>query len=71
MNLNHTRILAFRNKPKDPAQLLPTDHSASSLHQQQPKSVKPRRHIPQVFRIYFLLYCIDPTLDAPDIVDDF
>ncbi|CAF1711651.1 unnamed protein product [Brassica oleracea var. botrytis] len=48
MNLNHTRILAFRNKPKDPAQLLPTDHSASSLHQQQ------------LVRIYFLLYCIDP-----------
>ncbi|CAG7898303.1 unnamed protein product [Brassica rapa] len=38
MNLNHTRILAFRNKPQAPAQLLPTDHSASSLHQQQPKS---------------------------------
>ncbi|KAF2583459.1 hypothetical protein F2Q68_00006533, partial [Brassica cretica] len=62
MNLNHTRILAFRNKPKDPAQLLPTDHSASSLHQQQPKSVKPRRHIPQTS---------ERTLDAPDIVDDF
>ncbi|XP_018444799.1 cell division cycle 20.2, cofactor of APC complex [Raphanus sativus] len=60
MNLNHTRILAFRNKPQAPVQLLPTDHSAS-LHQ-QPKSVKPRRYIPQTS---------ERTLDAPDIVDDF
>ncbi|CAF2132692.1 BnaA03g52090D [Brassica napus] len=60
MNLNHTRILAFRNKPLAPVELLPTDHSAS-LHQ-QPKSVKPRRYIPQTS---------ERTLDAPDIVDDF
>ncbi|CAN7015649.1 unnamed protein product [Brassica rapa subsp. trilocularis] len=60
MNLNHTRILAFRNKPLAPVDLLPTDHSAS-LHQ-QPKSVKPRRYIPQTS---------ERTLDAPDIVDDF
>ncbi|KAL0739363.1 hypothetical protein Bca4012_015573 [Brassica carinata] len=60
MNLNHTRILAFRNKPQAPVELLPTDHSAS-LHQ-QPKSVKPRRYIPQTS---------ERTLDAPDIVDDF
>ncbi|KAJ4866905.1 hypothetical protein Rs2_51465 [Raphanus sativus] len=61
MNLNHTRILAFRNKPQAPLDLLPTDHSASSLHH-QPKSVKPRRYIPQTS---------ERTLDAPDIVDDF
>nr|VDC73974.1 unnamed protein product [Brassica rapa] len=61
MNLNHTRILAFRNKPQAPVELLPTDHSASLLHQ-QPKSVKPRRYIPQTS---------ERTLDAPDIVDDF
>ncbi|CAF2068118.1 unnamed protein product [Brassica napus] len=60
MNLNHTRILAFRNKPQAPVELLPTDHSAS-LHQ-QPRSVKPRRYIPQTS---------ERTLDAPDIVDDF
>ncbi|KFK31387.1 hypothetical protein AALP_AA6G105400 [Arabis alpina] len=60
MNLNHTRILAFRNKPQAPVELFPTDHSAS-LHQQA-KSVKPRRYIPQTS---------ERTLDAPDIVDDF
>uniref|UniRef100_A0A0D3DHG1 TF-B3 domain-containing protein n=1 Tax=Brassica oleracea var. oleracea TaxID=109376 RepID=A0A0D3DHG1_BRAOL len=60
MNLNHTRILAFRNKPQAPVDLLPTDHSASLPH--QPKSVKPRRYIPQTS---------ERTLDAPDIVDDF
>ncbi|EOA16601.1 hypothetical protein CARUB_v10004774mg [Capsella rubella] len=60
MNLNHTRILAFRNKPQAPVDLLHTSHSAS-LHQ-QPKSVKPRRYIPQ---------SSERTLDAPDIVDDF
>ncbi|AEE86199.1 Transducin family protein / WD-40 repeat family protein [Arabidopsis thaliana] len=60
MNLNHTRILAFRNKPQAPVELLPSNHSAS-LHQ-QPKSVKPRRYIPQTS---------ERTLDAPDIVDDF
>ncbi|CAN7015541.1 unnamed protein product, partial [Brassica rapa subsp. trilocularis] len=76
MNLNHTRILAFRNKPLAPVDLLPTDHSAS-LHQ-QPKSVKPRRYIPQVSnalkqkRSSFTCCCADlMTLDAPDIVDDF
>ncbi|XP_010526015.1 PREDICTED: cell division cycle 20.1, cofactor of APC complex-like [Tarenaya hassleriana] len=59
-NMNRTRILAFRNKPPSPAKLLPTDHSSSL--QQQPKSVKPRRYIPQTS---------ERTLDAPDIVDDF
>jgi len=50
MNLNHTRILAFRNKPQAPVELLPSNHSAS-LHQ-QPKSVKPRRYIPQVCTVF-------------------
>ncbi|VVA99393.1 unnamed protein product [Arabis nemorensis] len=61
MNLNRSRILAFRNKPSTPVQLLPRDHHSAFLHK-QPKSVKPRRRIPQ-----------DPerTLDAPDIHDDF
>ncbi|ESQ37523.1 hypothetical protein EUTSA_v10002840mg, partial [Eutrema salsugineum] len=58
MNLNRTRILAFRNKPQVPVK----PYSASLLHQ-QPKSVKPqRRHIPQTS---------ERTLDAPDLVDDF
>ncbi|CAE6075155.1 unnamed protein product [Arabidopsis arenosa] len=61
MNLNRTRILAFRNKPQAPVQLLPREHSVYSLYQ-QPKSVKPRRYIPQ--------NC-ERALDAPDIVDDF
>ncbi|KFK29937.1 hypothetical protein AALP_AA7G197700 [Arabis alpina] len=60
MNLNLTPILAFRNKPQAPVELLPSDHS-TSLHEQT-KSVKPRRYIPQTS---------ERTLDAPDIVDDF
>ncbi|CAL9247651.1 unnamed protein product [Arabidopsis halleri] len=50
-----------RNKPQAPVQLLPREHSVYSLYQ-QPKSVKPRRYIPQ--------NC-ERALDAPDIVDDF
>ncbi|XP_010540408.1 PREDICTED: cell division cycle 20.1, cofactor of APC complex-like [Tarenaya hassleriana] len=58
-NMNRTRILAFKNKPPVPADVLSGDHHASN---QQPKSVKPRRYIPQTS---------ERTLDAPDIVDDF
>ncbi|KAG7552150.1 WD40 repeat [Arabidopsis thaliana x Arabidopsis arenosa] len=57
MNQNQTRILAFRNKPKA---LLSSNHSDSP--HQQPKSVKPRRYIPQTS---------EKILDAPGIVDDF
>uniref|UniRef100_M4F0G1 Uncharacterized protein n=1 Tax=Brassica campestris TaxID=3711 RepID=M4F0G1_BRACM len=55
MNLNHTRILAFRNKPQAPAQLLPTDHSASSpLHQQQPKSSGMTLDAPDIVDDFYL-----------------
>ncbi|CAA7033304.1 unnamed protein product [Microthlaspi erraticum] len=61
MNLNRSRILAFRNKPPPPPPLLPGAHSPSPLPQQF-KPFKPRRHIP---------LAPERTLDAPDIVDDF
>ncbi|CAH8272376.1 unnamed protein product [Arabidopsis lyrata] len=54
---NHTRILAFRNKPKA---LFPSNHSV--FPHQQPKSVKPRRYIPQTR---------EKILNAPGTVDDF
>ncbi|XP_023636758.1 cell division cycle 20.1, cofactor of APC complex isoform X2 [Capsella rubella] len=60
MNLNKTRILAFRNKPQ--ALLSSNNSSVSYLLHQNPRSVKPRRYIPQT---------CERTLDAPDIVDDF
>ncbi|KAJ6883919.1 cell division cycle 20.2 [Populus alba x Populus x berolinensis] len=59
LNMNRTRILAFKNKPPAPVELMPQDHSH---HHHQPKTAKPRRHIPQTS---------DRTLDAPDLVDDF
>lgn len=52
LNVNRTRILAFKNKPPTPAELLPPDFfsstSVSSSSVQQPKAAKSRRHIPQV-----------------------
>jgi cell division cycle protein 20 (cofactor of APC complex) len=59
LNMNRTRILAFKNKPPAPVELMPQDHSH---HHHQPKTAKPRRHIPQTS---------ERTLDAPDLVDDF
>ncbi|XP_065850244.1 cell division cycle 20.2, cofactor of APC complex-like [Euphorbia lathyris] len=60
LNINRTRILAFKNKPPAPVELIPQQHlSSASL---QPKPIKPRRHIPQ---------SSERTLDAPDLVDDF
>ncbi|KAJ6968923.1 cell division cycle 20.2, cofactor of APC complex isoform X1 [Populus alba] len=61
LNLNRTRILAFKNKPPTPVELIPQDHLSSSLHYQA-KPAKPRRYIPQTS---------ERTLDAPDLVDDF
>uniref|UniRef100_A0A6N2KGW9 CDC20/Fizzy WD40 domain-containing protein n=1 Tax=Salix viminalis TaxID=40686 RepID=A0A6N2KGW9_SALVM len=43
LNINRTRILAFKNKPPAPVELIPQDYS---LHHKA-KSTKPRRHIPQ------------------------
>ncbi|KAJ0013613.1 hypothetical protein Pint_21478 [Pistacia integerrima] len=45
-NMNRTRILAFKNKPPTPVELIPQEHSTTSV--QQTKLAKPRRHIPQV-----------------------
>ncbi|RZC59578.1 hypothetical protein C5167_006879 [Papaver somniferum] len=58
LNLNRSRILAFKNKPPTPAQSLFPE--TSSL--QQAKPAKPRRSIPQTS---------DRTLDAPEIIDDY
>ncbi|WCJ42322.1 Cell division cycle 20.1 cofactor of APC complex [Euphorbia peplus] len=60
LNMNRTRILAFKNKAPAPVEMIPQDHISSA--NVQPKSVKPRRHIPQTS---------ERTLDAPDLVDDF
>ncbi|KAK5782630.1 hypothetical protein PVK06_037135 [Gossypium arboreum] len=60
LNMNRTRILAFKNKPPAPVELFPSEHSTASAH--PTKSLKPRRHIPQ---------SSERTLDAPDLVDDF
>ncbi|KAJ9179744.1 hypothetical protein P3X46_008078 [Hevea brasiliensis] len=60
LNMNRTRILAFKNKPPAPVELIPQEHT--SLSHLQAKPTKPRRHIPQTS---------ERTLDAPDLVDDF
>ncbi|XP_065850442.1 cell division cycle 20.2, cofactor of APC complex-like [Euphorbia lathyris] len=60
LNINRTRILAFKNKPPAPVELIPQQHTSSA--NLQPKPIKPRRHIPQTS---------ERTLDAPDLVDDF
>ncbi|KAE8725005.1 Cell division cycle 20.1, cofactor of APC complex [Hibiscus syriacus] len=60
LNMNRTRILAFKNKPPTPVENFSSDNSTASVH--PAKSAKPRRHIPQ---------SSERTLDAPDLVDDF
>ncbi|XP_020208596.1 cell division cycle 20.1, cofactor of APC complex [Cajanus cajan] len=58
-NMNRTRILAFKNKPLTPVELIPN----FILSPPPPsKSSKPRRYIPQ---------SSERTLDALDILDDF
>jgi len=42
--MNRTRILAFKNKPPAPVELVPQDYASVC----QAKPVKPCRHIPQV-----------------------
>ncbi|KAK4279796.1 hypothetical protein QN277_011512 [Acacia crassicarpa] len=58
MNMNRTRILAFKNKPPEPVELMPREPT-TTLHD---KPAKPRRFIPQ---------SSERTLDAPDLVDDY
>ncbi|GLT96303.1 hypothetical protein SLE2022_139370 [Rubroshorea leprosula] len=61
LNMNRTRILAFKNKPPTPpVDPFPHEMLSSSMHQKKPS--RPRRSIPQ---------SSDRTLDAPDILDDF
>ncbi|CAI8589410.1 unnamed protein product [Vicia faba] len=60
LNMNRTRILAFKNKPPTPVDLIP--HESSSSTHQQDKTPKPKRIIPQTS---------ERTLDAPDLVDDY
>ncbi|OMO81662.1 hypothetical protein CCACVL1_12324 [Corchorus capsularis] len=59
LNMNRTRILAFRKKPPNPVDFFPPENSSTSVHSTKSK---PQRHIPQKS---------ERTLDAPDIVDDF
>ncbi|KAL6322985.1 hypothetical protein AAG906_023602 [Vitis piasezkii] len=61
LNINRTRILAFKNKPPTPVELIPQEFYSASIPQQS-KASKPRRHIPQTS---------ERTLDAPDLVDDY
>ncbi|KAI3935725.1 hypothetical protein MKX01_032909 [Papaver californicum] len=58
LNLNRSRILAFKNKAPTPAQSLFPETSSV----QQAKPAKPRRSIPQTS---------ERTLDAPEIIDDY
>jgi len=61
LNMNRTRILAFKNKPPAPVDLIP--HELSTHIQDNNKSVKPRRFIPQVKSVYHsinLIYFIPP-----------
>ncbi|XP_038875176.1 cell division cycle 20.2, cofactor of APC complex-like [Benincasa hispida] len=59
LNMNRTRILAFKNKPPAPVEMIPKEFFSSVSHD---KPVKARRHIPQTS---------EKTLDAPDLVDDY
>lgn len=58
LNLNRTRILAFKSKPPAP----PVESFANDFSSPTQHKPKPRRNIPQTS---------DRTLDAPDIVDDY
>ncbi|CAN1171046.1 Cell division cycle 20.1, cofactor of APC complex [Linum perenne] len=61
LNLNRTRILEFKNKPRPPVELIPHQHTCSS-DSSVPHPVKPRRHIPKTS---------ERTLDVPGLIDDF
>ncbi|KAI4330802.1 hypothetical protein MLD38_029051 [Melastoma candidum] len=58
LNMNRTRILAFKNKPPTPSESISHD----LISYQPPKASKPRRYIPQTS---------ERVLDAPDLVDDY
>ncbi|XP_047269304.1 cell division cycle 20.1, cofactor of APC complex-like [Capsicum annuum] len=54
LNMNRTRILAFKNKPPPSAERV----SESPSHIQQSKAVKKRRYIPQVSLLSFLFFAL-------------
>ncbi|MED6212542.1 hypothetical protein PIB30_084383 [Stylosanthes scabra] len=58
LNMNRTRILAFKNKPPPPVELIPKDF----LSPPPPQSKSSKRYIPQ---------SAERILDAPEILDDF
>ncbi|KAI4304544.1 hypothetical protein MLD38_040039 [Melastoma candidum] len=58
LNMNRTRVLAFRNKPPISSTSIPHE----PLLDRPPKPPKPQRSIPQT---------AERTLDAPDLVDDY
>ncbi|XP_065850512.1 cell division cycle 20.1, cofactor of APC complex-like [Euphorbia lathyris] len=59
LNINRTRILAFKNKPPAPVELIPQQHISSA--NLQPNPIKRGRHIPQTSV---------RTLFARDLVND-
>ncbi|KAH7554210.1 hypothetical protein JRO89_XS12G0135100 [Xanthoceras sorbifolium] len=60
LNMNRSRILAFKNKPATVIDPFPKEFFSSSVHQTKP--AKPQRYIPK---------SSERTLDAPDIQDNF
>ncbi|OMO59352.1 hypothetical protein CCACVL1_24889 [Corchorus capsularis] len=59
LDMDRTRILAFKKKPSKPVEFYPSEDPSTSVN---PSRSKPPRHIPQR---------PDRTLDAPEIVGDF
>ncbi|XP_050229312.1 cell division cycle 20.2, cofactor of APC complex-like, partial [Mercurialis annua] len=64
LNMNRTRILAFKNKPPTLIDPIPHEFFSPPLSAtaRNSKTVKSRRQIPQTS---------ERTLDAPDLIDDF
>ncbi|XP_068634803.1 cell division cycle 20.2, cofactor of APC complex-like [Aristolochia californica] len=63
LNMNRSRILAFKTKPPTPVEsVFQESYSDNNTAAHQVKSVKSRRYIPQT---------AERTLDAPEIVDDY
>ncbi|KAK1555319.1 hypothetical protein Q3G72_024814 [Acer saccharum] len=60
-NMNRCRILAFKNKPPTPVELIPQSHSGSGTYHSKP--TKPRKRI--------IPRKPEKTLYAPGLVDDY
>ena len=65
-NMNRTRILAFKNKPPTLVEDIPNNFAVAA---QQPKSAKPRRHIPQVGAILHIESCSEVMFTFVDCLD--